>query len=225
MQPWRQLSLLNQRYLGNLTALSTRYPALAESLKSLPVTTNHYFRIDKDRIILGVGEQDTIRALPAILTPASARATLQSMFPDNHAEVALVAGEDLGWLWNMLYQMEISTAPEHCPLFFLIRDLQRLQVMLHIQDWRILLADPRVQLFAGDDCVQQFRQSLIDQPLSPRPRLAVTILPDTWPSGVTFESIFVESAARACERTQVTQQSQPLPVPARSLPDRVSIAA
>jgi hypothetical protein len=221
---WLQLTRLGSRFDANVAALETRYPELAAKLKSLVPTQTYFISTDNDRVVLGVADGNGVRPLPAILSPASAQATRDSMFPENTYKLALVAGEDLGWLWNIIYTMRVvvPTAPGHRPpLFFMIRDLQRLWVILHIQDWKTLLADARVRLFAGEDCVQQFRQSLLEQPMCPWPRLAVTITPDIWPAGVTFDSIFVEScAAQSVELARLTRQLHMLP--ARTTPRAVA---
>ena len=41
------------------------------------------------------------------------------------------------------------------PLYFVTHDLERLWCVLHLHDWRELLAHSRVRLFAGADCVQR----------------------------------------------------------------------
>ena len=218
---WLNLALLNERFLANVSALDTRYPSLATTLRSLVPRQTYFISTDRDCVVLGIGQAGSVQALPTILSPASAKATVESMFPDKNCKVALVAGEDLGWLWNILYQMPVTvpSAPGHRPpLFFLMKDLERLWVILHIQDWKTLLADPRVRLFAGDDCVQQFRQSLLDEPRCPWPQLAVTILPDTWPDGVTFDLIFIEScAAQRVELLRLNKQLEMLSTSASPL--------
>jgi hypothetical protein len=223
---WLPIKLLKQRFTANVNALATRYPALADALRTLSPSPTYYINTDNDRVVLGVGELNAVRALPVILSPASAKATADSMFPDGNYKLALVAGEDLGWLWNILYHMKVSvpSAPGHRPpLFFMLKDLDRLWIMLHIQDWAKLLADNRVRLFVGPDCVDQFRQSLMDEPMCPWPRLSVTISPDIWPAGVSFDQIFVESCALQSDRlATLSRQLEMLPVrtSARAVADK-----
>jgi hypothetical protein len=206
-QNWVALKLLNNRFDANVAALATREPAIAAQLRSLRPSAVYHIRVDGDRVFLGIGAAGEITPLPQVMTPASAQQTLKALFPHgNYNEPVLVTGEDLGWLCNSLYQMpcKIVTAPGYRPpLFFMIRDLERLWVILHVQDWTTLLADQRLRIFAGENCVAQFETSLIDQVLCRWPKLSVDIDKSIWANGRSFESCYIEALQK--QTAQVTQ--------------------
>ena len=214
---WIPLKLLSQRFTTNLAAIAGRDPALAAQLSALVPTQTYHIRNNQDHILLGAGEPGDIQAFPQRMSPAAAHATQLKLFPSskqfpqgNYTEPVLVAGEDLGWFVNSLYQMPcvVPIAPGHRePLFFLMRDLERFWVILHIQEWSKLLADQRVRLYAGEDCLDQFRRSLIEQVMCKWPTLSIAIDPMTWPQGVTLESCYIEGRRKQnAELARLQQQ-------------------
>jgi hypothetical protein len=208
---WLAVSLLNQRFRANLSALAIRDRDLSEAIGNLAPSKKYFISTENDQLTIGVGEPGAVKPLPVVLSPATAHATVQKMYPGNMAGVALVAGEDAGWLWNRLYEIPCSfaSAPGHRqPVYFLIRDLERLWLILHIQDWRVLLTDLRVRLFAGDDCVGQFQRSLLSDPTCPWPDLSVTVSPEIWPSGMSFESIIAQ--ARGAQNAELARLGKKL---------------
>jgi hypothetical protein len=195
---WIPLKLLESRFAANLAALATRYPAMAEQLRTLASAEPCCIRTEGDRVYLGVG--NPVRQLPAALPAEPAHAIIMKMFPRGKCdESPLIAGEDIGWLWNGLYNLacEKPSAPGfRPPLFFLMKDLPRLRAILHIQDWQQMLADHRVRFFFGDDCVTQFEKSLHDDATCPWPKLSVTVDPSIWPAGVSLETIIAKARER-----------------------------
>ncbi len=197
---WLPLKLLAQRFTANVSAIAGRDPQLAAELRAVSPPSEYYIRTENNRVVLGQGHRTAIEAVPPVMLPVSAQATQAKLFPEgNYNQPVLVVGEDLGWLVNSLYQMTcvIPSAPGHRPpVFFLMRDLERLWVILHIQDWEALLADTRVRLYAGMNCVESFRRSLVEQVMCRWPTLSVAIDPTVWPAGVTLESCYIEARAK-----------------------------
>jgi hypothetical protein len=195
---WIPLKLLQHRFAANVTALATRFPQVAAQLSAMAPAEPYSIRTEGDRVFLGVG--NPVRALPMTLPPEAAHAIVVKMYPKGACnESALIAGEDLGWLWNGLYNLpcEKTSAPGfRQPLFFLVKNLERFWAILHIQDCQQMLADQRVRFFFGDDCAGQFEQSLHEDSLCPWPKLSVTIDTTIWPAGVSLETVI----ARARER-------------------------
>jgi hypothetical protein len=77
-----------------------------------------------------------------------------------------------------------------------MRDLERFWVILHIQDWGKMLADNRLRLYAGENCVEQFRASLIEQVMCRWPKFSVEIDRNIWPEGASFQSYYSEAVTR-----------------------------
>jgi hypothetical protein len=138
-----------------------------------------------------------VTPLPHTLSPMTARELVGKLYRSGSCDQpVMVAGEDMGWLWNAIYQLPCQTpaAPGHRPpLFFLMKDIERLWVILHVHDWRILLPDHRVRLFVGDDCFDRFRQSLVANAGCPWPRLSVRIDPSLWSGSPTLEEILTQA--------------------------------
>ena len=209
---WIPLSKLGDRLAANLQALSKRYPDLASSLQSLSPTRTYFIQPQPDRVLLGTGTAGGIQTLPQPLPPPAARDITNKLFASGNCDhPVVVAGEDLGWLWNYLFQLpcKIPTIPGHSPpLFFLIREMERLWAILHIQEWRTLLADSRVRLFAGPDCFDQFRQSLATDLMCPWPRQLARIDASLWPAGTGIDEVLNAARLSLAQRlTRLTQQT------------------
>jgi hypothetical protein len=206
-QNWVALKLLNNRFDANVAALASREPNLAQQLRSFKPSAVYHIRVEGDRVLLGTGPAGNVAQLPQIMTPASSMKTLGALFPQgNYNEPVLVTGEDLGWMVNSLYQLpcKLANAPGYRPpLFFLIRDLERLWVILHVQDWITLLGDARVRLFAGEDCVPRFEASLIEQAMVRWPKLSIDIDKSIWPNGRSFEVCYIDALQK--QSAQITQ--------------------
>ncbi|HVT89390.1 MAG TPA: glycosyltransferase [Tepidisphaeraceae bacterium] len=126
----------------------------------------------------------------------------------------MVAGLDHGWLWQALYDLPCHTpgTPGHRPpLYFLVRDIERLWLLMHWHDWSKLLADARVQLFIGEDAADQCRRSMIENPQIPWPKLSVTVDPQIWPAGVSVDSIWSSAHQSANQQMQdVCRKVEPI---------------
>jgi hypothetical protein len=198
VQPWVALKLLKSRFDANVTALASRYPDLAGQLTALSPAEPYFIRAEADRIYLAAGQPP--RVLPMVLPPEAAQGIVARMFPaGKYEEASLIAGEDLGWLWNALYRLPCHApkAPGHRPpLFFLMRDVERLWAILHVQDWQQMLGDHRVRLFVGGDAVERFSESLHSEPMCPWPKLSVTVDPAIWPAGVSLETVIAAARER-----------------------------
>jgi hypothetical protein len=208
---WSPLSALREQLLANCNALAMRRPGLADLLRKFTSSRNYQVLPGNDQVQLGLHTDQGIQPLPHPLPPAAARQIAAKLCPTGtYATPVLVTGEDLGWLWTSLYQLpaQVPQAPGHRPpMFCLVRDMERLWLMLHIQDWTKFLADERVRLFVGADSFQQFKNSLIEDSAVPWPRASVVIDPTLMPAGTTIDSIVQESGA-ALNRKFAALQTQ-----------------
>ncbi|HEY1923043.1 MAG TPA: glycosyltransferase [Tepidisphaeraceae bacterium] len=197
---WTPLKALAARFTANVRALAGRSPELAKTLESLAPRQTYFILPTPDAIQLGVGNGLSVTPLPHSLPATQATNILRQLYPSATChQPVLVAGEDMGWLWNGIYNLPCQTpaVPGHRPpLFFLIRDIERLWVILHLHDWQTLLADKRVRLFAGDSAMADFRQSLVTDHACPWPRLSVRIDPTLWNGTPTLEQILEDATIK-----------------------------
>jgi hypothetical protein len=200
---WTPLKLLKSRLTANLAALETRYPQLAQELSDFDFQQNYQIMPSGESIQLGVGSGLGATPLPHTLPPSAARDVIRKLYPGGVCmQPALIVGEDMGWLWNGIYQLPCNNPamPGHrSPLFFLIGDLERLWVILHIHEWADLLADPRVRLFVGKDSLEQFRRSLVSESATPWPKISVRVDPTLWSGEPTLDQILADAGAETNE--------------------------
>jgi len=189
------LKSLSARFGANIAALNSRYPEVADALRSLAPAQKYCISPLVDQIQLGA---ESIMGgspvqLPHSVPPSVAKNLIQRLYPSAQCHLPVViCGEDMGWLWNGIYSLPCHTPamPGHKPpLYFLIRDLERLWVMLHLHDWQNLLADSRVRLFAGDDAFDRFRNSLLTDMVCPWPRLSVQVDAELWNGQPSLDEI------------------------------------
>jgi len=191
-QAWIPIRQLSSRFSANLDSLATRYPELAEGLRNHSPGDPHFVLAGNNGITFGVQAAGRVKPLPTVLPAAAAMDMSRQCFPKGECDRGIVVvGEDQGWLWNCLYQLPCATpqAPGHrSPLFFLMRGVDRLWLMLHVMDWAPLLADPRVRLFVGENCFSEFRASLLAA-ACPLPMLSVQVDPSIWPTDLTISQL------------------------------------
>ena len=195
---WIPLSALRSRFVANLNALAGREPAISDALLKVSPRQTYQISAVNDQIQIGVTSDATVQPLPVRLPAANARKLIAGLYPTGFCDQPLlIAGEDLGWLIDGVYRLA-SRNPllphSRWPLYFLVCDVERLWVMLHVQQWQQLLADPRVRLFVGESAAEQFQRSLVDDNWCPWPKLAVTVDPATWGAS-NFDEVVL--AARA----------------------------
>ncbi len=194
-----------------MKALDSRYPKIAEALNSIQLSKEYFVRAESDQILLAVSGPGGMTILPSVLPPAAARQIGAQLCPQANCDQAIVvAGEDIGWLWNGLWRLPSKSALAagyRPPLFFLIKDIERLWVILHVQDWPALLADSRVQLFAGENAFEEFRAALKADSAIPWPKLSVTIDPSLWPAGLTIDGLIQETTAFANQKLSRLQEN------------------
>ncbi|MDQ3440816.1 MAG: glycosyltransferase [Planctomycetota bacterium] len=203
---WQPLSLLASRFYANVNALSARYPALAQTLLQLPATQK-LLSTATGQVRLGDRVGDTVRELTDPAPPASARQIVAKIYPTNHCTFPVcVAGLGYGWIWQQLYTLPVSTPSlpgYRPPLYFMANDVEQLHTMLHVHDWRAMLADERVQLFVGVDAFEQLERTFLTDTRIPWPKLAVTIEPRCWPAGKSFDGLvqflFADGAQRLAD--------------------------
>ncbi len=200
---WTPLKLLKSRLTANLDAMESRYPQLAQQLSDLDSRQPYQIMPSGESIQLGTGNGLGATPLPHTLSPAAARDVIRKLYPAGVcSQPVLIVGEDMGWLWNGIYRLPCQTpaAPGHRPpLFFLIGDIERLWVMLHIHDWRDLLADGRVRLSVGPDAFDHFRQSLVTDTGTPWPKISVRVDPTLWSGEPTLDQVLTEAGAQSNE--------------------------
>lgn len=192
---WVPLDKLRKQFDANLRALERRDPPLSAVVASHVPTNEYYIAPQADCILLGrrATPSGIVEPLANPLPPASARQIVGRMFPKGvYTEAVLVAGLDQGWLWDALYKLEPAglVAPGmKPPLYCLAADVERLWAVMHYQNWAAMLADPRVQIFAGRDAVGRLRATLSASPRLCPPRMSVTVEATLWPEGQTFDSL------------------------------------
>ena len=200
---WQPLSLLALQFKTNVDAVAARDPDLAKRLLDLPPTTK-LISTASGQVRLAERNGDAIRELPDPAPPAAARQVIGKVYPTNQCTFPVaVAGLGYGWIWQQLYTMPISTPslPGHRPpLYFMVREVEQLRAILHVHDWRTMLADPRVHLFVGADAYSQLERELFTDTRIPWPKLAVTVEPACWPAGKSLDglvqSLFADGARR-----------------------------
>jgi Glycosyl transferases group 1 len=203
---WIPLKSLSARFGANIAALVSRYPELAEALQSLSPAQKYCISPAVDYIQLGVESimGGSPMQLPHSVPPSVAKNLIQRLYPSAQChQPVLICGEDMGWLWNGIYSLPCHTPamPGHKPpLYFLIRDIERLWVMLHLHDWQNLLADSRVRLFAGDDAFERFRDSLLMDTVCPWPRLSVQVDAALWNGQPSLDEILAGATEHANRR-------------------------
>lgn len=202
-QHWQPLSLLASQFQENVNALAPRYPELARTLLELPATTK-VLSTATGQVRLGECVAGTVREIADPAPPTSARQIVAKVYPTGHCTLPLViAGIGYGWIWHQLYNLPIASPalPGHRPpLYFMASDLEQLHTVLHLHDWRPMLGDERVRLFAGDDAYAQLERALTSDLRLPWPKLAVTVEPTCWPAGQSLDglvhSLFAQGGKR-----------------------------
>jgi hypothetical protein len=198
---WTPLSALASRFAANVAALAPRDADLAAALNSFRPTAQHFITAIGGTVRIGTRTAgEPIQLRPQTFPPARAVEATRALFPTGACTVpALIAGEDLGWLWDRLYRLPCKST-QHIgyrpPLYFLLPDLERLWVMLHVHDWRGLLADGRVRLFAGHDALGRFTRCLAEEWTYQAPMQWITVDDDAWPAGVTLDTVMADAAVR-----------------------------
>jgi hypothetical protein len=130
--------------------------------------------------------------LPASrVSPDAARQVVRKLCPKGACtDSILVAGIDHGWLWGMLYDLPVSApmrAGYRPPLWFVARTIGELWAAMHLHDWRRMLADPRLQLFVGQNAMDQARRAMLANPAVAVPRVSVTLDAGIWPGGMNLD--------------------------------------
>src|SRR5690606_34297670 len=151
----------------------------------------------------------------------SARELAQKVFPANVCTApAMVAGLDQGWLWHALYEVPctLPALPGHrSPLYLLAHDMERLWVVLHLQQWQKLLGDSRALLFVGPDAVAQVRQAMIERLEIPWPKYCLTVEPQLWAPGMNLDALIADASGHASRRLRAASALDLAPQPPRQL--------
>lgn len=178
---WHPLESLAPRFGANLGALKTRDSELAERLEQLAVSRPFFIAAQGDHVFLGRGGSSGIERIADPVPPPAARSLARQAYPN--AEVGgplAVCGLGYGWLWDCLakLQCKVDVMPGHRPpIYLLAGDIEQLWAVLHVMDWRAMLADRRLPIFAGPDALEQFQRKLIADPTWPAPRGLIRVDP------------------------------------------------
>ena len=198
---WTPLPALAARFDANVNALADQDAELAARLRAHTPTDPHFIAVTAGAVCIGTRPvaDAPVQLRPATFPPPRAAATIDALFPNGACtEPVLVAGEDLGWLWDRLYRLPCRS-PDFVgfrpPLYFAIAHLQRLWLILHLQDWQDLLADRRVRLFVGSDAIAQFGRCMSRDWTYKWPQRSVTVDATVWPDGVTLETLHRQASA------------------------------
>ena len=118
------------------------------------------------------------------MPPAAARQIAGNLFPQGCVTSAVaIGGLGYGWLWDRVCKLpcKVDAAPGHRPpIYLLAGDIERLWAVMHVLDWRDILADGRFPIFVGPNAVGQLRDQLITRPGLPTPAACVRIDPQLW---------------------------------------------
>lgn len=208
---WTNITLLKRNFEANLVPMRGRDPGLGERLATWTPRESYFIRAVGNEIQLGNGALRAVKRLAPVLSPEVATDFLKKLYPAAVCnQPVMVAGEDMGWLWNGIYKLpcNVPTAPGHRPpLFFLMKDVERLWILMHLHDWSKMLGDPRARLFVGDDAFSNFRNSLISDILCPWPKLTVRVDPTLWMGDRTWEDLLREIHAEATGRFQAAMET------------------
>lgn len=200
---WQPISSLRATFERNRAALAPRDPALSERLGIAAEEGGYVVAASGSQLMLGRRAGPTVTPVHDPLPPAAATQIAGKLFPSGNVDQpVLVAGLDLGWLWQMLAKAPVSAPmmPGFTPpLFFLTADIHRLAAVLHLHDLSGVLGSGRARLFVGNDAVETFAASLTRDLDVPWPRLSVTLEPGIWPIGQTLDSILA-AAGQSVER-------------------------
>ncbi len=85
-------------------------------------------------------------------------------------------GLDFGWFFRRLHERTRNTFLGYsCALYVVEPDAALFAMLLHLTDWREIIADPRVFWFIGEDGARRLRQAWDDDPDLPLPQHAFTM--------------------------------------------------
>jgi glycosyltransferase involved in cell wall biosynthesis len=222
---WMPLKALAARFHANIIALGGRIPELAEMLKNWSPKQNYYILPGSETIQLGVANDQVVTPLPHPVPAPAATDVIRKLYPAAVCnQGVLICGEDMGWLWNGLYQLpcQVPGLPGHQPpLFFLTKDIERLWVMLHLHDWKNFLADTRVRLFVGPDAMARFRQSLTTDLHCPWPRLSVQVDQTLWDGRPSLNEILTEAKGKV-DKELISRMEQFQPAYTNTTPESIA---
>jgi hypothetical protein len=193
---WEPIGRLRARFDENVGSLRTRMPAVAQALASLQPPSEYVFRIDTPDALIRLGrrgDDGTCETLEPSLPPAEAEKFVAQIAQNGAYSIpVLIVGLDQGWLEERLYRVP----PTHpalpgfkAPIYLLCSSIERLWLVLHLHDWRQMLADPRFMLFVGRSASTQLQDTLQRNPKLPLPRVAVNVEQGLLPPGTNLDGL------------------------------------
>ena len=182
---WHPIESFAGRFAENIAALETRDPQLAGRLQAVVPANPYFIAAHGDNVFLGQKTESGIQVVPDPLPAPEARRLLSGVYPNGNISFSLlIGGLAYGWAWDRIAKLpcKVDGAPGHTPpIYLLTSDVDRLWAVLHVMDWRELLASPRMQIFAGVDAGQQFVDKLSEDTFWPVPRASLRIESNLWP--------------------------------------------
>ena len=193
-----------QRFAANLDALAARGVDPEPIRGAWTQECDRYQVYEDGRGQLQVREQDVAgrwRWLVGLADHKKVAGARQLPATENMPGPFLIERLELGWFFRRLYDATLDTFLGYsCALFVVEPSPAKLAIVLHLHDWRDILADPRVFWLLGDDWAKQFRRALDADPDLPLPRHALSL--NTTDSGSASDTVrVVQSAITARERT------------------------
>lgn len=177
--PWERL---RDQYESNLRVLLTRFPAAGQAAREWD---EHHRRLELYQCRDGNWQLASLDAegrrvwLPRLLDhkAESERAEIAGLADALMPAPYLVKGLGLGWYFARLVRETLHRFLNYSSaIYLLVPSPLELAVALHLHDWRELLGEPRVHIFVGADCGEQFVNGLVSDPELPLPRQNVSVL-------------------------------------------------
>lgn len=225
---WQPLKLFDHRFVANVSALQRRDPELAAQLRELKPTVEFFIAADGDNVFLGRPAAGGVEVLPNPVPPAAARQIWGNLFPQGCLNVAVaIGGLGYGWLWDRVCKLpcKVDAAPGHRPpVYLLAADIERLWAVMHVLDWREMLADERFPIYVGPDAVAQLRDELIGRPGLPTPAACVRIDQQLWQEDldVLLKTVIEARGRRLAELISRVKELYP-PLSPRAWGERLNV--
>jgi len=175
--PW---STFTERYEANRAVLRSQ-PASASGIREAWIRREPAFRLFRDRHgvfhVQRRGDDGEWRWIPAFRNHVDADAShpLPEDIGQSTPGPYLFEGLGLGGLFERIYHLTVDTfLGFSCALFIVEPDPAALAVVLHLRDWRTILADGRVRLITGEDWAARLGEMFEREPDLPLPGHVIT---------------------------------------------------
>lgn len=177
--PWTRLA---RRFEANLEVLTRRFPELERLARDWACGQSGlelYQCRDGNYQVCTRNERGQRTWVPKLLDHKgdAERAPIPGLSVSLTPPPYLLEGVGLGGYFPKLIERTRNCFLNYSPAVYILEpNPLALAVALHVYDWRELLADPRVFVWAGEDCGERFVAALSDAPELPIPREHVKLL-------------------------------------------------